>query len=187
MNNIIDKLTDLANLMQENMYLVLTMLLALWLFNFVNFLLGYRLNYLGIYPRTFHGLIGIVFAPFLHGNFNHLFFNSFPLFFLVNFVLVGGEATFYRVSLIIIVLSGLGIWLFGRKAIHVGASSLVMGYWSYLLVNAYYEPTVFTIALGVISVYYFGGLFLMLVPSEEGVSWEGHLFGFLAGIAAAFI
>ena len=169
------------------MHFVLGMIAGLWAFNFLNYLLGYRLNYLGILPRNPFGLIGIPFAPFLHGDFNHLLLNTFPLFFLTNFVLLSGYQVFYQVTAIVVVLSGVGIWLFGRRAIHLGASSLVMGYWSYLMVNAYSQPSIITIALGLISVYYFGGLFMMLVPGEKGVSWEGHVFGFLAGVAAAFM
>jgi len=187
MHNFFAELQQLVFLTKQNIQFLLIALLALWAFNVVNWLTGYRLNFLGIYPRRLHGLPGIVFAPFLHGSFGHLIFNSIPLFVLANFVLLGGLITFYCVSIIVIVISGTALWLFGRRAFHVGASGLIMGYWSYLLVQAYAHPTALTVILAIVSVYYFGGLLLALFPGEVQVSWEGHVFGFFAGVAATFL
>ena len=172
--------------MQSNISLVAGILLLLWTIGFINWLLGYRLNYLGIIPRNFFGLIGIATSPFLHGGFNHLFFNSVPLFILAEFMLANGRKNFIQVSAFIILTSGLATWLLGRRAIHIGASSLIMGYWSYLLVDAYYQPSILTIGLAIVCLYYFAGFIFSLFPSQKHVSWEGHLFGFLAGIAASY-
>ena len=181
-------MADIVELFHINMPFVLSLLATLVLFNIVNWILGGRFNILGIYPRSIHGLIGIPFAPVLHGNPAHLFFNLIPLFIFINFVLIGGVNEFYCVSTVIIVLSGLAIWLMGRKAIHIGASSLIMGYWSYLLVDAYYHPTVATLFVGITTLYYFAGLFMSIIPSDEpGISWEGHLFGAAAGLAANYL
>lgn len=188
MNNLLDALMHVIAMTQQNLPIILKMLLALWVFNIINWvLLKGRLNVLGIYPRTLHGLFGIFFSPFLHGNFNHLFFNTIPLFLLLDFMLIGGLQQFYAVSLIIIVLSGLAVWLFGRRAIHIGASGLIMGYWGFLLTNAYQHPTANTIVLALVTLYYLGGLVLNLFPSDVKVSFEGHLFGVLAGVASAFL
>jgi membrane associated rhomboid family serine protease len=172
---------------QHNTFFVLKLIAILWIINIVNFILGYRLNFLGIYPRNIFGLPGIVCSPFLHGNFNHLFFNSIPLFVLINLILFNGRLDFYYISITIILLSGAALWLFGRKAIHIGSSTLIMGYFGYLLINAYHQPTIVTVLLAAVCIYYFGGLFLALFPGKKGISWEGHVFGFLAGIAAAFL
>jgi len=174
------------SLIKQNMLFVLTLIAGLYMIHFVNFLLDYRLNILGIYPRHIMGLFGIFFSPFLHGNFNHLFFNSIPLFILLSFVLLYGLPTFLSVTLTIMVVGGLGTWLFGRKALHIGASGVIMGYWSYLLLNAYQQPSIVSIALGVVCVYYFGSLILNLLPLEARSSFEAHIFGFLGGIAAYF-
>lgn len=180
-------LQTLVQTIQDNFILLLSIVLGLWVIQFLNKLLSYRLNYFGILPRTGRGLIGIVFSPFLHGNANHLFFNTIPFLVLACFVLVGGQALFWRVSVTIILLSGILIWLFGRRAIHIGASSVITGYWGYLLINAYHQPSLMAIVLAIVCVYYFGGLFFGLFPTEETVSWEGHLFGCLAGIATNYI
>lgn len=180
-------LDTLIQTINENLALLLGIIIGLWILQFVNKLLSYRLNYLGIIPRTSRGLIGIIFSPFLHGNANHLFFNTFPLLVLACFVLVGGQPFFWRVTVSIVLISGFLTWMLGRRAIHIGASSLIMGYWGYLLVNAYHQPSLMTIVLAVVSIYYFGGLFFGLFPTEKSVSWEGHLFGCIAGIVTNYL
>ena len=117
MENVVSSMSALVELMKINMPMVLTMFSMLVVFNVINWVLGGQFNVLGIYPRSIHGLIGIPFAPLLHGNPTHLFFNLIPLFVFINFVLIGGVNEFYCVSLVVIVLSGLLIWGFGRKAI----------------------------------------------------------------------
>ncbi len=174
------------SVIQENMPLVLSIIGILYLIHFINFILGYRLNVFGIYPRHPFGLIGIFTSPFLHGNFNHLFFNSIPLFILLSFILLTGLTSSISITLTIMVVGGLGTWLFGRKALHIGASGMIMGYWSYLLLNAYQQPTALSLALGLVCVYYLGGLLLNLFPLEARSSFEAHVFGFLGGVAAHY-
>lgn len=187
LHNIVDSFSSASDLMQKNLPLVLGLMGGLYLLHLLNFLLRYRLNIFGILPRHPWGLLGILFSPFLHANFNHLFFNSIPLIVLVSFIMLYGFDTFVCVSAIIIILGGLGTWLFGRKGIHVGASGLIMGYWSYLLVNAYQQGTALSIALASVCLYYFGGLIFNLFPMEVKSSWEAHIFGFVAGLIAAFV
>jgi len=160
---------------------------ALWVFNIINWLMGSVFNILGIYPRHFRGLIGIIFAPFLHQNFNHLFFNTIPLFALGLMVLSLGTALFAWVSLCVMVVGGLLVWVFGRRALHIGASGLVSGYFGFIVVAAYFQTSVITILASSIALYYFGGIFFGIFPKEEKVSWESHLYGFLSGILGAGI
>lgn len=158
-----------------------------WAVFFLNLLIGYRLNLLGIYPRRWFGMPGIIISPFLHANFTHLFFNSIPLLVLSDFVLSVQAVHFAAITSVIICGSGILLWLFGRRGIHIGASALVMGYLGYLLAHAYQQPSVSSILLALVCVYYFGSLLLGLFPSEEKISWEGHLFGFLIGLATAWL
>lgn len=154
----------------------------------LNGLLNHRLNILGIWPRKKWGWIGIPFSPFLHANFTHLIFNAVPLFVLSNFILLSGEKVFYAATIDIIVISGVLTWLLGRRGIHVGASALIMGYLGFIMVGIYHHPTPLSIVIGAVCVFYFGGIFMNLFPSEDRrVSWEGHIFGFLAGIATAYL
>ncbi len=142
---------------------------------------------LGIIPRQLSGLRGIIFAPFLHAGFNHLFFNMIPLLVLSNFILLQGMHYYLLISAEITVISGLGIWCFGKSGIHLGASALITGYWSFLLANAYQQQSTTTIILALVSIYYFAGIFFGIFPSKKGVSWEGHLFGLLAGLLVNFL
>lgn len=186
-NNLLTTLQITFETMAHNLPLVIALIVGLWLINFVNWLVKYRLNILGIYPRTWHGLIGIIFCPILHGDFNHVFFNSIPLFILINLVLLQGLNYFVCASLVIVLLGGFGVWCFGRRAIHIGASGLIMGYFGYILFNAYYQHTLIAIILGLICIYYLGGLLIYLFPSKEKMSWEGHVFGFFAGFSATLL
>lgn len=187
MDNFINQLIQTLSLMKANASLAFLLICMLWGITLLNAAVRYRLNILGIYPRSLLGTPGIFFHSFLHADFNHLFFNSIPLFVLMDFVLMEGVRHFIIVTLFIILVSGFAIWLFARRGIHLGASSLVSGYFGYLLFNAYQHPSVTSILLAIICVYYFGGILAGLFPQEDKVSWEGHLFGFLAGLAAALI
>lgn len=188
LEELVSSVQSIAVSFQHNFIFALAFLGVFWVCHILNWAVNYRLNVLGIYPRSIRGLFGIVFTPFLHRDFNHLFFNSIPLFVLAILILQHNRTHFYYTSATIILLSGLGIWLFGKRAIHIGASSLVMGYFGYLLANAYYQFNAESLILALLALYYFGGLFLALIPSShKEVSWSGHLFGFLAGIAAAYL
>ncbi|WP_058503289.1 rhomboid family intramembrane serine protease [Legionella nautarum] len=187
----IDELTTSVNQIidqtDRNLNTLGVILLIPWCAYILNLLVGKRLFYLGIIPRHIIGLPGIIFAPLLHANFNHLFFNSIPLVVLSNFILVNGLSYFIWVTAIITILSGTLIWLFAKTGIHIGASALITGYWGLLVSDILQQGTVTAIILGIISLYYFAGIFLGIFPSKKGVSWEGHLFGLLAGFATSYL
>ncbi len=186
LDNISNELLAATQQFHANIPLVTKMLVFLYLFLLLNWLLGYRLNYLGIYPRKFFGLFGIVFAPVLHANFNHFFFNAIPLFILANLVLFNGMNTFICVTTVTVLIGGFLTWLFGRAALHIGASGLIMGYWAYLLLNAYTHVSVISIALAGVCIYYFGSMILNLFPNDVKSSWEMHVFGLIGGLSAAY-
>lgn len=185
-SNWIDQINAIIKVSQHNLPLVLTLLGSLWGIYFLHLLSGRRLNYLGIYPRHLAGIPGIIFSPFLHLNRQHLFFNSLPLLILMELLLLYGLATFIFVTAAIILLSGTAVWLFGRSAIHIGASSVVMGYFGFLLLQVYLQPSVISVFIVFLCLYFLGGLFASLFPQGPGVSFEGHVFGFAAGVGTAF-
>lgn len=157
-----------------------------WIAFFITLITGKRLLILGIIPRNIYGLPGILFAPLLHANFNHIFFNSIPLVVLSNFILIQGLPFFLYVTLYITLLSGILIWCFAKPGIHIGASALITGYWALLVGDIYQQGTLTALILGVISLYYFAGIFLGVFPGKKGVSWEGHLFGLIAGFIVGY-
>lgn len=188
----IEALTASLNLIihqtKDHSMILINMVAILWISYFLTVLSGKRLLLLGIIPRHIRGLPGILFTPFLHASFNHLFFNTIPLIVLSNFILVQGLLYFYHATILITLISGIAIWCFAKPGIYVGASALVTGYWGLLVSNIYQEGGVTTVILGIISLYYFAGIFWGVFPSgKKGVSWEGHLFGLIAGLITAMI
>lgn len=173
--------------MCSNMLFSLDIICVLWGIHIINWVAQYRLNRFGIHTRRARGLPGIILSPLLHGDFNHLFFNTIPLFVLSDLVLMDGHVMFFQVSLAIIILSGFFTWLFGQRGIHVGISSLIMGYFGYLLAKAYFHITGTTVILAGICIYYFGGLIFSIFPgAKKNVSWDGHIFGLVSGIFVAY-
>lgn len=165
-----------------------TIMAILWGIFFLDQLSGHRLLLLGIIPRHLVGLRGILFAPLLHANFNHLFFNSVPLLVLSDFLLIqAGWAYYVLVTIEITVISGFLIWCFAKPGLHVGASAVITGYWGLLISNIYQQGTVTAMILGILCLYYFAGIFYAIFPGKQGVSWEGHLFGLLAGFMISYM
>ena len=148
-----------------------------------------RLDRLGIYPRTWRGVMGILFSPFLHGDFKHLAANTMPLLILGGLILLLGVQTFVVVTGVVWLVSGWGVWLLGRpRSLHIGASGLVFGYLGFLFAQAYFEGSLVAIALAVIAGFLFGGVIWGVLPSRRGQSWESHLFGLVGGgLAARFL
>ena len=181
----LDNLANLAYYLQQSInnsirfFIGLAALLIVLLI--LNLRSHYRLSILGITPRHLLGFIGIPCAPFLHASFNHLFFNFIPFLVLSLMLIPYGFAFYWQLVWLLILISGLGIWLFGRKAIHIGASGLVTALWGFLVMDMFYNPGILSALNGVICIYYFFGIFLGIFPSEDRVSWEGHLIGLISG------
>jgi len=187
LNEIAIQTDSIITVTKANFLLLVKLLALLWLINIINWVLfRSRLNIFGIYPRKIWSIPGIWISPILHADANHLFFNSIPLLILADLMLLSGLDSFILTTLYIVTLAGILLWIFGRPAIHIGASNLIMGYFGYLLSAAFYRPSAMAIILAIVSLYYFGGLILGLFPTKERISWEGHLFGFISGIAVAF-
>lgn len=157
----------------------------MWLIEIVDVFVGGRLNFFGIIPRTEIGLRGILFAPFLHNGFGHLIGNTIPFITLGWFVMLRSTREFLTVSAITLLASGVGVWLFGSPGIHLGASGVVFGYFGFLLSRAYFERSALAIAISAAVGLLYGGLIWGVLPTRMGISWEGHLFGFVGGVLAA--
>jgi len=143
------------------------------------FLLRGRLDLFGIIPRTSIGLRGIVFAPFLHGGLGHLIGNTIPFLVLGWLIMLRETSDFIWVTLIAGLSSGVGTWLFGSPGVHIGASGVIFGYLGYLLLRGFFERRPFSIALSLFVLALYGSLIWGVFPLHRGISWEGHLFGFL--------
>lgn len=173
--------------LKSNLFLVLAAVVLLWAVEAVNSLTGHQLNEWGILPRTLTGLRGIPFSPFLHGNVSHLLVNTLPFLVLGGLVALQGRRAFLGVSLVVIVCGGIALWLFGRTAYHIGASGLIFGYFGYLVARAWYERSIGSILIALVTLIFYGGLMWGVLPTNAFISWEGHLCGLLAGTLAARI
>lgn len=152
----------------------------------------------GIRPRDLSGLDGILFAPLLHGGFVHVTANSVPLILLGTFVLAGGVRRTLWSTLIIMLVSGLGVWTLGNLFLvseavrmanppHAGASGVVFGFLGLLLTRGLVERSWWNAAVAVLIGVLYGWQLQGVMPGQEGISWEGHLFGFLGGVLAAIV
>jgi len=166
--------------------LIFGFLALLWTIEIVDtILLGSSLEHFGLRPRTMDGLIGIFTMPFLHGNWDHLASNTFPLAIFGTLVMLRGLERFLAVTAVIVATSGVAVWLVARSSIHIGASGLIFGYLGYLMSIGFWERKLGPILLSLAVGFLYGGMLWGVLPGQPGVSWEGHLFGFLGGVLAA--
>jgi membrane associated rhomboid family serine protease len=152
-------------------------------------LLPFNLDALGIRPRTTGGLAGILFAPFLHGDFTHLSANTGSFLALGAILMLGyGVRRFLTVSVFTALFAGVGTWLVGASgSTHIGASGMIFGYFGFLLAYGFFRRSWGAIALSAGIAFVYGGLIFGVLPNQPGISWEGHLFGFLGGAVLASI
>ncbi len=144
------------------------------------------LDRFGIRAWHLSGITGILFAPFLHGGFGHLIANTVPFVMLGWLVMLQETSDFFLVTGITMLVAGAGTWLFGAPgSIHIGASSLIFGYLGFLLLRSYFERNLTSIAVSILVFSLYGGVVWGVFPSGPGISWQGHLFGFIGGILAA--
>ena len=159
----------------------------LWIIEIVDFFLfGGRLNAYGVRPRSIDGLEGILFMPFLHGSFAHLAANTFPFVTLGWLIMLREISDFFIVSAVTVLVSGLGVWLTGApNSVHIGASGLIFGYFGFLLLRGYFERSFTSILVSLVVGFFYGSLIWGVLPSQPGVSWQAHFFGFVGGVLTA--
>jgi len=162
-------------------------ILLIWVLEIIDqLLLRHRLNRFGIIPRTSIGLRGVLFAPLLHGTWNHLIANTVPLAVLGWLTMLNGGTEFAIATVVTWLVSGFGVWLFGApNSLHIGASGIIFGYFGFLLSRSYFEQEPFYAGISIIVVLLYGPLIWGILPSRRGISWQGHLFGLIGGILAA--
>lgn len=174
--------------MSSSLYLLIGFIGVILVVEVLNGLLDHSLNAYGLVPRTTDGLIGIPLSPLLHGSFLHVQSNAVGLLALGCLAVIRSRERFPWVCLVIILLGGLGLWLVGRPATHIGASGLVFGLFGYLLVKGLVDRSIMSLLVAVVVTGVFGWAMLSgILPTNDFVSWEGHLCGLAAGALAAII
>lgn len=175
-------------------FVVLLYVIELW-----DSLTGHRLDSNGIRPLDTDGLAGIIFAPLLHSNWQHLIANTVPALVLGFLMTLAGMSRFIFATAIIWILGGFGTWLIGNvgahcpyvgvtcQTNHIGASGLIFGWLTFLIIFGFFTRKAWEIVVGVIVLFVYGGVLLGVLPGTFGVSWQGHLCGALAGVVAAYL
>ncbi|QHV01356.1 rhomboid family intramembrane serine protease [Synechocystis sp. CACIAM 05] len=181
--------TALRATLQSQFSIIVSFLAIFWLLEILDaFVFRGSLDQFGIYPRSLEGLRGIVFAPFLHADFGHLIANSVPFVVLAWLVMLQEVSDFWIVTIITMVVGGLGVWLIApANTVTVGASILIFGYLGFLLLRGWFQKNLASIVLSIVVLVLYGSALWGLLPGRAGVSWQGHLFGFIGGAIAAWL
>ncbi len=170
----------------EQTKILLGMFLAMWVIFAFSSVTGGALLWLGVIPRTLLGIRGVLFAPFLHGSMTHIVSNSVPFLFLGWLVILRDPRHFLPVTLIAMIGSGMMAWVFGAPgSVHIGASGVIFGYLGFLMLSGWFARSFGSIALSILVIVLWGGMVVGVIPGTNGVSWQAHLGGLIAGISAA--
>ncbi len=161
--------------------------LAIWTTFWFELQLGVNFNEHGIFPRKLSGLQGILFGPFIHGSVEHLYNNTIPLAILMLTLFYFYKKNAKRVLFSGILIAGLLTWLIGRSSYHIGASGLIYVLASFIFFKGIFTKYYRLVALSLAIVFIYGSMLWYIFPIEEGISWEGHLSGFLTGLFLARI
>ncbi|MCX5601824.1 MULTISPECIES: rhomboid family intramembrane serine protease [Streptomyces phaeochromogenes group] len=160
----------------------------LWVLEAIDVATGHALDTFGITPREFGELRDIVPAAFVHFGWDHLAANSVPLLLLGFLAALSGIRRFLAVVTVTILVSGLGVWLTASEhSITAGASGVVFGLFGYLLVRGFVDRRIGDVVIGLVVGAVYGSILWGVLPTTAGVSWQGHLFGLIGGVASAFV
>lgn len=172
--------------LQQSIFRTTLAVALLWVIQSAGVLFGWPLGYLGIVPLEPVRLYGILTAPLVHSGYEHLFNNTLPLLVLGSALMYGYPRTRFYVLTAAWLTSGIGVWLLGRDATHLGASGVAHGLFFYLFVVAILRRDGRSVGLMMIAFFMYGTMILTIFPTEPQISFEAHLFGALGGAACAF-
>jgi membrane associated rhomboid family serine protease len=171
---------------RSGIVLVALLVLLMWASEILDTVVGGRLDAYGISPRDPDGLVGIATSPFLHAGFGHLAGNTLPFLLMGFLIALSGVARLVLVTITIAVVGGFGTWLLAPAAtLHIGASGIVFGYAAYLLSRGFFNRRPLDLVVAALVALFWGGALLGGLLPQEGISWQGHLFGALGGVLAA--
>ncbi len=159
----------------------------MWLVFWTEDTFHYNFTRYGIYPMRWSGLRGIIFSPFIHSGFSHIFNNSIPLFVLSSFLFYHYRRIAWRILFWGFLLTGILTWLIGRPSYHIGMSGIIYMLISFLFFSGILVGYYRLIAVSLIVVFLYGSLIWFMLPIVENMSWEGHLSGFVTGLFLSLI
>jgi len=162
-------------------------ILFIWIVFWYEIRFGQDFTSYGIYPQKIKGLIGVICSPFIHGDINHLYHNTIPLFILSAALFYFYRPIAWKILAYGILVSGLLTWFIGRPAYHIGASGLIYVLFSFTFFKGIFAKHYRLIALSLLVIFLYGSLVMYALPIEDGISWEGHLAGLITGLIFALI
>jgi membrane associated rhomboid family serine protease len=172
----------------KNLFLIPSLyILIIWLVYWVEIQYGFNFNKFGVYPRTIDGFKGVFLMHFIHSNTNHLFNNSIPLFVLLCSLFYFYKELAYKILFFGGFLTGLFTWIIARDSYHIGASGIVYLLFSFVFFSGIIRRHFRLVALSLIIIFLYGSMIWYVFPVKEGMSWEGHLSGFLVGLLLAIV
>ena len=160
---------------------------SIWFVYWVEIQFSLNFTKAGVLPRNLSGLKGVLCAPFIHSDTNHLFNNSIPLFVLLSFLIYFYRSVYIKVLFFGGLLSGLLTWVIAREAFHIGASGIVYLLFSFVFFSGIIKKQFQLVAVSLIVIFLYGSMVWYVFPIKEGISWEGHLSGFVVGLIFAFM
>jgi membrane associated rhomboid family serine protease len=172
--------------MYRSIWFPLLFTFSLWLVKSIEFFFDVSFAEYGLVPLHFTGLRGILFMPFIHGSFEHLFNNSLPIFFLSWALFYFYQGIAFKVFFLSYFIHGFWLWFFGRESYHIGASGIVYSLSAFIFVSGIIRKNSHLLAISLIVAFLYGSMVWGIFPLEENISWEGHLTGMFAGIVLAF-
>jgi membrane associated rhomboid family serine protease len=173
--------------MKKGLTIAISVIALLWLILILNAIIPIDFNQYGISPRKIAGIKGIILAPFLHGGTWHLISNTGPLLVLLTGLFWLYDRVAVRVLVLSAIIGGGLVWIFGRDASHIGASGVIFSLVAFFIFSGVFKKDFKSIILAIFVFFMYGGVVWGVLPGQAGVSWEGHLFGFITGIGLAYI
>ena len=174
--------------MKQNIQVSIGIIILLWLEETADIFLNLNLDRFGILPRNLIGIRGIFFSPFLHGGFPHLISNTIPLFILLLTMMTFYNSIWLRITIFSALIGGLAVWAFARGGtVHIGASGVIFSLIAFLLASGIFRKSFKALLIALVVFLFLGGVLWGVLPSNPYISWEGHLFGAIAGVFLAWI
>ena len=174
-------------IVRHALFISLSFIVILWLVKVFEIEFKSDFAEWGIFPLSAKGLRGIIFAPLIHANFEHLIANSFPLFILMFSLFFFYRKSAYIIYLLIYILSGFFVWLVGRESLHIGASGIIYGLAAFLFMSGIISHNIRLLTISMIVALLYGGLFWGIFPVKPEISWESHLGGGISGLGLAWL
>ncbi|WP_348714795.1 rhomboid family intramembrane serine protease [Tenacibaculum sp. 190130A14a] len=172
----------------NSIFLIPTILVfSIWFIYYLEIRFGWNFNKFGVLPRKLSGLKGVFFTHFIHSGTKHLFNNSVPLFVLTASLFYFYKEVASKVLIYGALLTGMLTWIIGRESYHIGASGVVYLLFSFVFFSGIIRKHFRLISMSLIVIFLYGSMIWYIFPVKEGMSWEGHLSGFLMGLVFAYI